>query len=148
MARFRFRLQPVLGQREREEQDRMLAVAALERERLTLENRLRACQGRISGGRSEISAALGGGRVDLGAARMQAGATLRDDQEARRTVLELAGVLKRLESSRIELAQAAARRRAIELLRDRDLERHHREENRREAVDLDDLVVMRSRSEP
>lgn len=148
MARFRFRLQPVLGQRERGEQDRMMAVAALERERLALENRLRACQSRIAGGRADISAALGGGRVDLGAARMQAGATLRDDQEARRTVLELAGVLKRLDASRQELAQAAARRRAIELLRDRDLERHRTEENRREALDLDDLMVMRTRSEP
>jgi flagellar export protein FliJ len=148
MARFRFRLQPVLAQREREEQARMMAVAAIERERLALENRLRACQGRIAGGRADISAALSGGRVDLGAARMQAGATLRDDQEARRTVLELAGTLKRLESSRAELARAAARRRAIELLRDRDLERFRAEENRREALDLDDLVVMRTRSEP
>lgn len=148
MARFRFRFQPVLGQREREEQDRMLAVAALERERVALESRLRACQGRIVGGRAEISAALNGGRVDLGAARMQAGATLRDDQEARRTVLELAGVMKRLASSRAELARAASRRRAIELLRDRDLERFRTEENRREALDMDDLMVMRTRGEP
>jgi flagellar export protein FliJ len=147
MPRFRFRFQPVLGQREREEQDRMLAVAALERERVALENRLRACQGRIVGGRAEISAALTGGRVDLGAARMQAGATLRDDQEARRTVLELAGVMKRLASSRAELARAASRRRAIELLRDRDLERFRTEENRREALDMDDLMVMRTRGE-
>ncbi len=143
MARFRFRLQPVLAQREREERDRMVAVAALERERVALEERIRACQGRIAAGRSDITSALSGGRVDLGAARMQAGATLRDDQEARRAVLELAGVHKRLGSARAELAAAATRRRAIELLRDRDLERFRAEENRRETVDLDDLVVMR-----
>ncbi len=147
MARFRFRLRPVLAQREREEQDRMLAVAALESERIRLENRLRACQGRIVGGRAEIAAALRSGRVDLGAARMQAGATMRDDQEARRTALELAGLLRRLESARADLALAAARRRAIELLRDRDLERFRAEENRREALDLDDLMVMRARGE-
>lgn len=125
----------------------MVAVAALERERVALENRIRACQGRIVAGRSEITAVLSGGRVDLGAARMQAGATLRDDQEARRAVLELTGVHKRLESARAELVRAASRRRAIELLRDRELERFRAEENRRETVDLDDLVVMRHRSQ-
>lgn len=147
MPRFRFRLQPVLAQREREEQDRMLAVAELERLRFSLEERIRTCQRRIVAGRSEISAALSGGRVDLSGARLQARATLRDDQEARRTVLELAGVLKRLEAARAELTRAAARRRAIELLRDRDLERFRSEQNRREMLDMDDLMVMRPRTQ-
>lgn len=147
MPRFRFRLQPVLAQREREEQDRMLAVAELERLRFSLEERIRTCQRRIVAGRSEISAALSGGRVDLSGARLQARATLRDDQEARRTVLELAGVLKRLEAARAELTRAAARRRAIELLRDRDLERFRSEQNRREMLDMDDLMVMRPRAQ-
>ncbi len=125
----------------------MLAVAALERERLALEDRIRACQGRIESGRAEIAAALAGGPVDLGAARLQAGATLRDDQQARRAVLELAGVLKRLAVARGELAEAAARRRAMEMLRDRDLERFRAELDRKEAADLDDLVTMRRRGE-
>lgn len=145
MARFRFRLQPVLDQREREEHDHMRAVAELERRRIDAENRIRACQGRIVLGRAEIAAALSGGPVDLGAARMQAGATLRDDQEARRGVLELAGVMKALQQARTGLIQAAARRRAMELLRDRDLERFRADLNRRETLELDDVVVMRHR---
>lgn len=148
MARFTFRLQPVLDQREREEKEHMRRVADLEREKISLENRIRACQHRIVAGRGEIAASLQGGRVDLGGARLQAGATLRDDQEARRTVLELAGVMKGLGECRQALIRAAARRRAIELLRDRDLERFRSEQNRRESNDLDDLMVMRSRGTP
>lgn len=145
MARFRFRLQQVLDQREREEKEHMRRVAELERERRGLEDRIRACQGRIVAGRGEIAATLRGGRVSLGDARLQAGATLRDDQEARRAVLELAGVMKRLGDCRAELVQAAARRRAVELLRDRELERFRDEQKRRESGELDDLMVMRSR---
>lgn len=145
MARFTFKLQPVLAQREREEKEHMRRVADLEREKLGLENRIRACQSRIVAGRGEIAASLRGGRVDLGHARLQAGATLRDDQEARRAVLELSGVMRKLGECRAALIRAAARRRAIELLRDRELERFRAEENRRESNDLDDLMVMRSR---
>ncbi len=145
MARFRFRLQPVLDQRAREEKDRMRAVAELEREKMAIEGRIRACQHRIVAGRREITGALAGGPVDLAGARLQAGATMRDDQQARRAVIELAGVMRRLEGARADLIAAAARRRAIEILRERDLERFRADENRREASDLDDLMVMRTR---
>lgn len=145
MARFRFRLQPVLSQREREEKDRMRVVGELERERLAIEARIRACQERIVAGRRVSAETLTGPGVDLRLARFQAAATMRDDQEARRGVLELAGLLRRLEGARRDLAQAAMRRRAMELLRDRDLERHKHELDRRERRELDDLTTMRHR---
>ncbi len=145
MARFRFRLQPVLTQREREEQERMRVVGELERQRLAIEHRIRSCQARIVEGRREVTETLAGGRVDLSAARLQAAATLRDDQEARRGVLELAAVMRKLETARKDLAAAAARRRAMELLRDRDRERFLAEQNHREQTALDDLVIMRQR---
>jgi len=143
VPRFVFRLQPVLEQRAREEKDRMRAVAELESRRMGIEAEIRACQARIVQGRREVAAALSGGRVDLGAAKLQSAATLRHDQDARRSVLEMAGVLKHLERARSELVQAAARRRAIELLRDRDMERFREAENRRERAEMDDLMVMR-----
>ena len=48
MARFRFRLQPVLRQRELAERDEQLVVAAIERDRLGLEDRLRSGRSRPS----------------------------------------------------------------------------------------------------
>ncbi len=54
MARkFRFRLQPVLAQRERLEQEKQVAVAALDRERLAIENKLREYQRSIQGAKLE-----------------------------------------------------------------------------------------------
>lgn len=123
----------------------MRAVAELERKRMDAEARIRACQARITEGRREVAAALSGGRVDLSAARLGSAATLRHDQNARRGVLELAAVLKQLELARQVLVRAASRRRAIELLRDRDEERFRAELSRREQTALDDLMVMRHR---
>jgi len=143
MPSFKFRLQPVLAQRERDEKDRMRVVAELESRRMQIEDDIRASQGRIVEGRRAVAQALSGGRVDLGAAKLGSAATMRHDQDARRGVLEMAAVINQLESARNELIQASARRRAIELLRDRALERHLDEEKRRENNAMDDLMVMR-----
>lgn len=144
MAKFRFKLQPVLEQRKREERDKQQVVAGFERERVALEARIRMCQQMMIDERTTLSQALSGGqRVDLQAVKMQAGASLKHNFEAQRTVLELAAVFKKLEAARVELAQAATRRKAVELLRDQQLEEHKREEAMREARDLDELSVMR-----
>jgi len=144
MPRFKFRLQPVLDQRKREERDKQLVVASLERERLALESRIRSCQLMIEDERSTLSAALGTGqRVDLRTVKMQAGATLRHNFEAQRTVLELAGVFGKLGSAREDLAQSAARRKAVELLYEQQLSAYKRELDQKESYELDEMSVMR-----
>lgn len=144
MATFRFRLQPVLDQRAREERDKQLVVAELDRERLALESRIRTCQQMMSDERQTLSQTLSSGqRVDLRAVKMQAGASLKHNFDAQRTVLELAGVFKRLEAARRELVQASARRKAVELLREQQRAAFEREQDLREARDLDEMSVMR-----
>lgn len=142
MAVFRFRLQPVLEQRVREEKEQMRVVAELESRRMQIEQHIRSCQSRISESRREVASILSSGRVDLGAAKLGSAATLRHDQNARRGVLEMAAVLQQLERARGDLVHAASRRRAIELLRDRDQERFRAEQDRREQAELDDLMIM------
>ncbi len=144
MARFRFKLQPVLEQRSREERDKQLVVAQLDRERLALESRIRQCQLMIEDERGTLSEALApGSRVDLRAVKMQAGATLMHNFEAQRTVLELAGVFKRLEHARGELMEAAARRKAVELLKEQQAQAFKRAMDTKESNDLDEMSVMR-----
>lgn len=144
MPRFVFKLQPVLDQREREERDKQLAVALLDRERLALESRIRMFQGMIEDERATLSSALGTGQqVDLQAVKMQAGATLRHHFDAQKTVLELAGVFNRLTIARQELMQAAARRKAVELLRDQQLDAYKKKIDRKESHELDEMSVMR-----
>lgn len=146
MPRFRFELEPVLEQRLRDEHDRQRSVAELERERLALEDEIRACQRAIDQERDDLRSLLGaggGGAVDLRAARMQAGASLGHMARAQRAVLKLAGVHKRLERARAELLEATKRRKAVENLRQRRYEQWKREQDAAEARELDDLSVMR-----
>ena len=146
MAQFRFRLQTVLEQRERDERDQQMVVAAIERDRLALESRIRNCQLQIDQERRTLSKALGPGQsVDLSQVRMQAGAALNYHFDAQRTVLELAGVFQKLKEARALLAKAAARKKAVELLREQHLEAFNKEQSRRENNELDDMTVMRFR---
>lgn len=148
--RFTFRLQPVLEMRERAERGQQLRVAALERERLEVEGRLGACQDRIIEARDDLRQHMrgervegAGGAVSIVAVRMQSQASLHMVALARRMVLELAGVHERLKSGRAELATAQAARKAVSLLRERQLTEWTKALAKAEAQELDELVVMR-----
>lgn len=151
--RFVFRLQPVLEQRERLEEQAQLRVAAIERERLLGEAVLRSIQSELLDTRRYLRAGLHptsqaapeaatDGPVGLAGVRAAASASLHLGVRAQRAAMELAGTLKRLESARADLLRAAADRKAVQLLKDRELEAFRREQLKREAAALDELVVM------
>jgi flagellar export protein FliJ len=79
---------------------------------------------------------------DVRAVRLQSGAAVRLGMAAQRAVLELAGVHRRLEGARAELLEAAKRRKAVELLRERRYEEWRTDQNRRELAAVDELAVM------
>lgn len=139
MAVFKFRMQRLLEQREREEGISQRAVAELERERLAFENAIRSRQLMIDDAKEGIRSALSGGPVDSRAARMQAGESIHHVMHAQRLALQLAGVHTRLDAARTALQECMRRRKAVELLRDRDFARWKREQDRREASELDDI---------
>jgi len=141
---FKFRLQPVLEMREREERDKKLALSDLERQRMALESRIRGYQLNIETEQASLAEMLiGKNGIDFRGARLQANAALHNRFQAQRTVLELAGVHHLIGQAREELAYAATRRKAVELLRDRQREAHDLEQRRRESIELDDMSVMR-----
>lgn len=140
--RFVFRMQALLEQRERDERDRQLRVAEVERERLAAEDRLRGVQREIASARDDLRRSLAG-EVALGEVRLQAGATLHLELRARQCALELAGVLKRLELVRAELLRAARARKAVAILREKQFEEWKRDAARREHAELDEMMVMR-----
>lgn len=152
--RFTFNLQAVLDQRERLEEARRRVVADLERERLAVEQRLRGYQRSITAAKQDLRRELGGERgvtrdtddaerLSLSAVRMQAGASLRLVSLAQQTVLELAGLHKRLDAARLELLEAATQKKAVELLRQKRLDEWKQEGRRRENAELDEMTVMR-----
>ena len=140
MAKFRFALQAVLNQRVRAEQERLVAVAELERQRIEIEGQLRELQGRIEYERSEMREGLGS-IVNVGAIRMQAAASLHAVADAQKLVFRLAGVHQRTKGARVKLAEATAARKAMELLKERRYQEWLAEENRREDRLLDDVSM-------
>jgi len=147
---FRFKLQPVLEMRRREERAEQVAVAALERERAELESAIRAGDEAARRENAHLVAMLhaggsgSGGSVDIRGARLQAGAALHAGLSTRDAAARLEGVITRLGSARQRLAQAAARRRGVEALRDRQRERYEQDLRRREQALLDDLSSTRT----
>lgn len=145
MARFVFQFEAVLTQRRSEERRAQLAVAAVERDRERVEEYIRECQRGVMAARADLREHLvEGTRVNLHAVRLQAGASLSLVGRAQRAVLELAGVHKRLDAARLDLLRAAIRRKAVEALRERRREAWLAEQKRREAAELDELMVMRA----
>lgn len=142
MPRFRFELQPVLDARKRAEDARQLEVAELEAERVALEDGLRRRQRSIVESRSDARDELIG-RVDPGRLRATANASLAVMRDAQRTVLELAGVHRRLEAARERLREASRDRRAIEIVRERRFEDWKQAMDRREQAALDEIATIR-----
>lgn len=145
MAKFVFKLDPVIEQRKRAEETLQRELAERERERLAIEERLRACQAGISSARGDLRERLGGGdRVNVGMVRLQASASLHLEARARAVALELAGAFTRAERARQALVKATTARKAVELLRERRLAEWKLERNRREAAVVDELGTMRA----
>lgn len=141
MARFVFRLQPLLRARRRAEQARQRAVAEVVRERLDLEDQLRRRQEQITQGKQALGDRLVG-MLDVRLLRDQAGATMLYLRKARQLALELAGTHRRLEAAREELIEATKRRRALDLLRDRRFEQWKADLDKADTAALDELAVI------
>ncbi len=153
-GKFKFRLQPVLDQRERIEQAKQLRVAELERERLAVEETLRTCQRdiqaakvdlreRLSGAHTGVAdPTMGRGMVVIPEVRAQASASIHLEAKARLAAMELAGAYKRLERARQELLQAATAKKAVELLKERRFDEWRKERSRVEASMTDEAATQ------
>ena len=122
-------------------------IAEIERERLAIEDEIRACQRRIVGEKDDLAEMLGGSRdggsVCLRDARLQANASLHLISQAQRAVIRLSGVHERLDRARLELLERAIDRKAIEALRERRREAWAHEQKLAEERALDELSVTR-----
>jgi flagellar export protein FliJ len=140
MAKFVFRLEPLLKARRRAEENEQRAVAELQRQRMTLEDALRRYQQRISHGKEALRGALAGA-LDMRALRLEAGSSLHLVRKAQQVVLQLAGLGQRQESARAKLVEARKRRRALELLRERRFDQWKTALDRAEDARLDELAT-------
>jgi flagellar export protein FliJ len=143
MAKFVFRLEPLLTARRHAEQDARRVVAVLERERLKLENELRRHQQQIMSEKQQMRGSMTGS-LDMRSLRQTAGVTLHEIRKAHQVVLQLAGVSQRMDSARSELLRTLTRRRAIELLREKRFDQWKVVQSKAEIAALDELAVGRA----
>lgn len=148
MARFVFKLDALLKARSRVEQQFQLAVAQIERERIKLEDKLRAKQTSLTGGKEELREQLSG-LIDVRSLRYRANMAQQIMRDAQKLVLELAGVHNRLFVARGKLIEAARSRRAIELVREKRYQQYKTDEAKAEIAAMDELaVIAAARKEP
>lgn len=148
MARFIFKLQPVLEHRKRLEREKQRAVAVLERDRVEIEGELKEHQGLISEEKQALRDRLLGLQAgtragSFGLIRVQANASMSLVTQAQRLAIRLAGLHQRLGAARSELLEAMTARKAVEALKDRRHEQWHAEQRKKEAEEQDEIAVMR-----
>ena len=140
MAKFLFRLEPLLKARRRQEEKEQRAVAELERERMALEETLRGYQRKITHGKESLRGSLGGA-LDMRGLRLEAGAALHLIRKAQQVVLQLAGLGQRQGVARARLIEATKRRRALELLKERRFDQWKTNLDKAETAQIDELVT-------
>ncbi|MHC4828252.1 MAG: flagellar export protein FliJ [Planctomycetota bacterium] len=140
MAKFVFRLEPLLKARRRAEEKEQLAVAELERQRLALADTLRRHQRNITHGKESLRGSLAG-TLDMRSLRLEAGAALHLVRKAQQVVLQLAGLGQRQETARARLIEATKRRRALELLKERRFDEWKTRLGKAEDAQIDELVT-------
>ncbi len=142
MAKFRFKLESLLRHRRAVEDAAQLELAKALRGRMILENQVRQMQQTITHSKRELRDGLVG-KVDLdaisGFARFSGQCALR----ARELVGRLSQLHADCQRRREELAAAVRARKAVELLRERQLEAFRREQMRKEAIELDEAATQR-----
>jgi len=145
MARFRFKLERVLEQRRRREEEAQRVLAALERERVAVEEELVHRQAQIAQARRDLRDALAGGAssLDLAGVRLQKTASLHLTNRAHDAVLRLAGVMRKLEQARRVYLEARAARKAVELLRERAWARWLAAQRRADQHAMDEIASVR-----
>ena len=144
MAKFVFRLAAVLRQRELAERDAQGAMASVQRERLACEDRIARLQRMFHIEREAARGLVNAGGVSAEAICRQSMASQAIGSRIEREAVMLSGIAARQEQFRRKLAEAAMRRRAMELLRDRDHDAWRREQARAESRQVDDMVTARA----
>ena len=143
MAVFVFKLQSLLDLRAREEQSAQRDLALLMREKAEIDERLRRHQMAIDDGKRALREDLVG-MVDVRRLRVQTHAAFGVMRDAQAAAIALAGLARKIEQARVLHQAARAKRRAVEMLKEKRHAEWLREQDRREVALLDELVIAAS----
>ena len=146
MSIFVFKMQSLLDLRLREEESAQREMSLLMREKSEIDERLRRHQMAIEDGKQALRDDLVG-IVDVRRLRLQTHAAFGVMREAQGAAIALAGLARKIENARILHQAARAKRRAVELLKEKRHAEWLREQDRREIALLDELAIAASHAQ-
>jgi flagellar FliJ protein len=141
MARFSFKLEPVLRHRRMIEDEHQRELAQLLREQMILESRMHVLQGEITRDKSSMGSALVG-RVDVSRIRQHGAHQGRVAVHLQEIASRLFMLHRQIDDRRSQLIEATRARKAVEILKDKQYRRWRDEQNRRENRELDELSTQ------
>jgi flagellar FliJ protein len=138
MARFVFKLEALLEQRRREEQQCQRALAERAAAVNAAEEAIRIANESIVTGQDDVRRHLMGS-LDMGFLTAHRRFMVAIQRQIAELMTKLAAARNNLEQARVQLAEAAKRRKAIEKLRERQFDRWRADQARREAALADEI---------
>lgn len=141
MAKFVFKLQPVLDHRKRLEDQRRQELGKRLQEQALMENKLREVQQAISMGKSNLAGGMVG-RVDVSQIRRLAAYGGQLSMRAQELMMRLYGIHRQVNQARELLIEATQARQAVELLRDKQYKQWQREQDRIEQRAMDEMAAQ------
>ena len=143
MPKFHFRLQPVLDHRLRQEEVAQVELAQAQTAQLKEESALQALHAAEAAAIDELERQRFTGRLDIEALQLGLGYLGVLKAQILRQTHVVARARQHTEAKRQELVARVQERKTLERLRERQLEAFTREQNRAEAREADELVIMR-----
>ena len=142
MAKFVFKFDGVLRQREHVETQRQRELAIVQQEMTTLQIQLRALNESVQASTADLRDNHLTGRLDLNFLAAHRRFTLAMTRKGAALVQQIAAVQKRVDVAQAALAEAAKQRKIMEKLRERALERWKEDAARKEMMETDEIAMQ------
>ena len=144
MAKFEFKLEAALKQRKHIEQDKQRALAAVQAQMAQLQEELRAMNQQVQDTINDVRNNHLTGRLDMGFLAAHRRYMIAMQRQGMTLMQRMALVQRQVEAAQKELFEAAKHRKAIEKLREKQLERWRAEQARKEMTALDEVAMQLS----
>jgi flagellar FliJ protein len=139
MSKFGFRLEPVLAQRKRVEQEQQRELASRELVVVNLKNDLKRLDESLRGAAEDLRKNHLTGAINLNFLTAHRRFLTAMQRQGIGIVQQVAGAQVLVDEARQQLAEAAKRRKVIEKLREKQFARWREDQERRELAQLDEI---------
>jgi flagellar FliJ protein len=144
MAKFVFKFDGVLRQREHVETQRQRDLAVVQQEMTRLQADLKQLNDSVQRSTDDLRTNHLTGRLDLGFLAAHRRFSLAMQRKAMGLVQQIAAVQKRVDAAQAALAEAAKQRKIIEKLKEKSFERWRAEQARKEMMEADEIAMQMS----